>query len=139
MATVQCDKYHPCRPPFIWEHKKYWQSASGSQSALDSASQILTTLRDLPRDAASALPFSSVDVLAIQPTQSLDALAQKHIGELPPDTRKALGGLGILRGGGGTLASYLLFEPGFTQALMTMGENDAYAKKTELLAFFAQP
>lgn len=109
------------------------------QADVEQTNRVTQTLRDLPRDAASALPFSSVDVLAIQPTQSLDALAQKHIGELPPDTRKALGGLGILRGGGGTLASYLLFEPGFTQALMTMGENDAYAKKTELLAFFAQP
>jgi len=46
-----------------------------------------------------------------------------------------LGGLGALKGGG-ALASYLLFEPGFVQALVTLGEHDAYARKEELLAFF---
>jgi NTE family protein len=43
----------------------------------------------------------------------------------------------ILKGGGGTLASYLLFEPDFTQALMALGESDAWARKEELRAFFA--
>ena len=99
--------------------------------------RVTQTLRQLPREAASALPFRHVDVLAIQPTQSLDALAQEHVRELPAPTRNALGGLGILKGGGGTLASYLLFEPGFVQALIAMGENDAYARKAEVLAFFS--
>ena len=49
--------------------------------------------------------------------------------------RRALGGLGALKGGGGALASYLLFEPGFVQALIALGEQDAYARKDELLAF----
>jgi NTE family protein len=39
--------------------------------------------------------------------------------------------------GGGALASYLLFEPGFVQALVTLGEQDAFARKSELLAFLA--
>lgn len=34
------------------------------------------------------------------------------------------------------MSSYLLFEPGFVKALMAMGGRDAYARKTELLAFF---
>ena len=75
-------------------------------------------------------------VLAIQPSQSLDALAQSHVGELPASVRNALGGLGALRGGG-ALASYLLFEPGFVQALVALGEQDAFARKSELLSFFA--
>ena len=78
-----------------------------------------------------------MDVLAIQPSGSLDALAQQHLKELPVGTRHALGALGLLRGGGGALASYLLFEPGFIQALMQLGEQDAYAKKAEVQAFFA--
>lgn len=104
---------------------------------VEQAHRVTQTLRQLPREAASVLPFRPVDVLAIQPTQSLDALAQEHVGELPAPTRNALGGLGILKGGGGTLASYLLFEPGFVQALIAMGENDAYARKAEVLAFFS--
>ena len=34
---------------------------------------------------------------------------------------------------GGTLASYLLFEPGFVQSLISMGESDAAAHKDELM------
>jgi NTE family protein len=80
------------------------------------------------------LPYRSVDIVAIQPSQSVDALAQKHAHELPGAVRRALGGLGALKGAG-ALASYLLFEPGFIQALVALGEHDAYARKEELLAF----
>jgi NTE family protein len=73
-------------------------------------------------------------VLAIQPSQSVDALAQAHAHELPRALRRALGGLGAVQQGGG-LASYLLFEPGFVRGLMALGEQDAYARKDELLAF----
>ena len=96
-----------------------------------------TTLKQLPRNAASALPYRAVDVLAIAPTQSLDALAQQHIKELPSATRHALSGLGVLKDGGGVLASYLLFEPGFVKTLIAMGESDAYARKAEFLEFFS--
>ena len=61
--------------------------------------------------------------LSIQPSGSLDAL----------------GALGVLRDGGGVLVSSLLFEPGFVQALIGMGESDAHARKDELLAFFDWP
>lgn len=94
-------------------------------------------MRTMPRELAAALSYRGVDVMAIQPSHSLDALAQSQIVELPEATRHALGGLGMLKGGGGALASYLLFEPGFVQALIAMGESDAYAKKSELLEFFS--
>jgi NTE family protein len=93
-------------------------------------------LRRLPPEVAAALPYKAVQVLAIQPTQSLDALAQAHVGELPRSTRDALGGIITLQGGGAALASYLLFEPGFVRALMALGEQDAYALKQEILDFF---
>lgn len=63
-------------------------------------------------------------------------IAQAHAHELPVAVRRALGGLGALKGGGGVIASYLLFEPGFVQKLVALGERDAYARKEELLAFF---
>lgn len=104
---------------------------------VEQTDRVTRTIKNLPRDTSSALPYRSVDVMSIQPSQSLDALAQVHLRELPAATRHALSGLGILRGGGGTLASYLLFEPGFVQTLMALGESDAHAKKAELTAFFA--
>ena len=107
------------------------------QADVEQTRRVTDTLKRLPDSAAHALPYRSVDVLAIQPTESLDAMAQRHLKELPIATRHALGGLGVLRGGGGALASYLLFEQGFIQTLMAMGESDAHARKQELLAFFA--
>ncbi|MEJ6021171.1 patatin-like phospholipase family protein [Ramlibacter sp. PS4R-6] len=108
------------------------------QADVEQAQRVTKTLQQLPREVAGVLPYRSVEVVSIQPTQSLDALAQQHAQDLPRSVRRALGGLGALKsGGGGALASYLLFEPGFVQALVSLGEQDAYARKSELLAFFA--
>ncbi|MES3000439.1 MAG: patatin-like phospholipase family protein [Pseudomonadota bacterium] len=107
------------------------------QADVEQAQRVTKTLQQLPREVAGVLPYRAVEVLSIQPTQSLDALAQQFAHELPPSVRRALGGLGALKGGGGALASYLLFEPGFVQALIALGQQDAYARKEELLAFLS--
>lgn len=106
------------------------------QADVEQAQRVTRTLQQLPREVAAVLPYRSIEVLSLQPSQSLDAIAVAHAHELPGSVRRALTGLGALRGGG-ALASYLLFEPGFVQALVTLGEHDAYARKRELLAFFA--
>jgi NTE family protein len=105
------------------------------QADVEQAQRVTRTLQQLPREVASVLPYRSVEIVSVQPSQSLDAIAQAHAHELPGSVRRALGGLGALKGGGGALASYLLFEPGFVQALVALGEQDAYARKRELLAF----
>lgn len=105
------------------------------QADVEQAQRVTRTLRRLPPEVAHALPYRSVEVLAIHPSQSLDALAQDWVHELPASVRRALAALGALRGGGG-MASYLLFEPRFVQALMQLGAQDAYARKEELLAHF---
>lgn len=104
------------------------------QADVEQAQRVTQTLRQLPREVAAHMPYRPVDVLALQPSQSLDALAQAHAGALPREVRRALAGLGAMRSGG-PLASYLLFEPGFVRALLTLGEQDAYARKAQLLAF----
>jgi NTE family protein len=109
------------------------------QADVEQTLRVTQTMQRLARDAGTTLQYRAVDVLAIAPSQSLDAMAYNHTDELPVATRHALGGLGMLRGSGGALASYLLFEPGFVQALITMGENDAHARRAELLAFFDTP
>ena len=84
-----------------------------------------------------SLPFREVEVLAMQPSESLDALAQAHVHELPRPVRRVLEGLGALKGSGAGLASYLLFEPGFLRALMALGAQDVAMRKEELLDFFS--
>jgi NTE family protein len=106
------------------------------QADVEQTMRIARTLQQLPREVAAVMPYRPIEVLAIQPTQSLDAVAQAHVRLLPRDLRRALGGLGALRAGGGPLASYLLFESGFVQALASLGEQDAYARKDEVLSFF---
>jgi NTE family protein len=86
---------------------------------------------------AQSLPFREVEVLAMQPSESLDALAQAHVHELPRPVRRVLEGLGALKGSGAGLASYLLFEPGFLRALMALGAQDVAMRKEQLLDFFS--
>ncbi|MES2839733.1 MAG: patatin-like phospholipase family protein [Pseudomonadota bacterium] len=113
------------------------------QADVEQAQRVSQTLSRLPPALAAALPYRPVDVLAIQPSFSLDELARKHIGELPAPTRNTLVGLGALdtaRGAAGSaasLASYLLFEPGFVHALIELGEHDAWRRKDELMRFMA--
>ncbi|MBU0588319.1 MAG: patatin-like phospholipase family protein [Gammaproteobacteria bacterium] len=107
------------------------------EADVEQTQRVTQTLKSLPSEIAAALPYRSVEVLAIQPSQSLDNLAHNFTKELPRVVRSALGGLGLLRGSG-ALASYLLFEPGFVQSLIALGESDAYARKDALLAFFRQ-
>jgi len=112
------------------------------QADVEQAQRVSTSLAQLPHGVSGALPFRPVEVLAIQPQVSLDELALKHVDALPRSARDTLTGLGALdthRSAGASaaaLASYLLFEAPFVNALMACGESDALARKDELLAFF---
>lgn len=94
----------------------------------------LQRLQDLSPGAA--LPYRPVRVLAIQPTQSLDALALAHLGSLPRPAFQLLEALGGTQGAGSALASYLLFEPPFVQALIAVGQRDALMRQREIETFF---
>ncbi|MCW5655451.1 MAG: patatin-like phospholipase family protein [Hydrogenophaga sp.] len=115
------------------------------QADVEQTQRVSQTLARLPAALSAALPYRPVDVLSIQPSFSLDELAQKHMRELPRATRNTLAGLGALETGRGaagsaaSLASYLLFEPGFINALIELGEHDAWRRKDELEAFLGMP
>ena len=106
------------------------------QADVEQITRINQALGELPAELRSALPFRQVQVMSLQPSASLDALAQAHVHELPRPIRRVLEGMGALHGAGAALSSYLLFEPGFIQALMALGRQDVQAHADELLAFF---
>jgi NTE family protein len=78
--------------------------------------------------------------LVIVPRQDLRSVAAQFVRELPPGVRILLRGLGASSNSGLQLVSYLLFESGFTRALIDMGYRDAMEMEDELRAFlFDQP
>ena len=102
--------------------------------------RINRTLALLPEHALVDTPLRPVEVLVIAPTQRLDDIAAKHLGSLPGPVRTLLRGAGVSGEGrearGTALASYLLFESGFTRELMALGEADTLARRDEVLQFF---
>jgi NTE family protein len=78
--------------------------------------------------------------LVVVPHQDLRSVAKDHVRELPQGVRILLRGLGASSHSGLQLVSYLLFESGFTRALIDMGYRDAMQMEDELRAFlFDQP
>jgi NTE family protein len=106
------------------------------QADIDQAKRVTETLKQLSTEVASALRYRPMQVLAIQPSQSLDTLAQRHAEALPREIRQSLGQL-LVGIGGASLTSYLLFEPDFIDALIRLGEHDVLARSAEILDFFS--
>jgi NTE family protein len=107
------------------------------EADVEQISRINQSLRKLPESVRAELPFRPVEVLTLQPSASLDELAQAHVHTLPLPILRVLEGLGALQGSGAALASYLLFEPGFIKALMALGQADVAAKSEEILDFLS--
>jgi NTE family protein len=81
-----------------------------------------------------------VDFLCINPSIEIDQLVSKHIGSLPRSMRTLLNITGATpRGGGTSLASYLLFEGAFCSELIACGYQDAMDQREMLESFFQPP
>jgi NTE family protein len=81
-----------------------------------------------------------VDFLCINPSIEIDQLVSKHIGSLPRSMRAMLNITGATPKGGGTsLASYLLFEGAFCSELIDYGYRDAMDQREMLEGFFHPP
>lgn len=104
--------------------------------------RINQTLALIPPEARAHTRLRPIELLVITPSERIDALAAKHVGALPGVVRRMF----RVRGRNGdaatqavkssALASYLLFDAGFTRELMALGRADTLARREEVQRFF---
>ncbi|RMX15442.1 patatin-like phospholipase family protein [Vandammella animalimorsus] len=101
--------------------------------------RINQTLRLLTPEQQARSQLRPIELLAITPSQDIDALAARHLQQLPASIRALLGALGTGSDarelGHSALVSYLLFEAAFTQELIALGEQDTLRRSQQVLDF----
>ena len=79
--------------------------------------------------------LKAIDALIIYPSRDVREIALRYLDEMPKSVRILMRVLGAMNYGGRQLASYLLFESGYTQALIRLGYEDATDRREEILSF----
>lgn len=106
----------------------------GLYSDLERLARINRLIEEIPPTVRHGLAsdMRTIDTMVVLPSVDLRDLALQYVQELPRPVRMLLGGIG---GSEGRLLSFLLFESGFTRALIDQGYRDAMAVSDDLLAF----
>jgi NTE family protein len=103
--------------------------------------RINRTVSLIPQDklTGGGLPLRPIKVLVISPSQPIERIAVRFLGDLPWTVRFLLRGIGAMNRNGSNLASYLLFEKGYCRALIDLGYQDTMARRSEVLEFLNAP
>lgn len=115
----------------------FLDSMESDLETMRTINQLVAAIPERQRREHNISHLRAIETLAITPSADIDAIAERHIHELPRSIRAFLSVTGATGRGGGTSAtSYLLFEPNFCRALIALGERDALAKRSSIQDFF---
>jgi NTE family protein len=108
----------------------------GLEVDLERLRRINHTLKLIPEEMRGGVNLQHIEALVIEPSQPLEKIAERHVSRLPWAIRMLLRLVGVMRGSGANLASYLLFEKHYCRALIDLGYQDAFKRREEILRFF---
>jgi NTE family protein len=100
--------------------------------------RINRTVEKIPENVRKkhGMELKPIELLEINPSESLDDIAGRHVSELPKILRLFLGGSGNTSRNGSGILSYLLFSKGFCKDLIALGYKDGLARRAEIENFF---
>ena len=110
----------------------------GLEVDLERLYRINHTVGAMPESMRAQLDLHQINALVIRPSQPLEKIAERYVGHLPWTIRVLLRLLGVRRGNGANLVSYLLFDKDYCRALIDLGYQDTLQRLEEIVQFLEQ-
>lgn len=110
----------------------------GLEVDLERLYRINHTVSAMPESLRTQINLRPIEALVIRPSQPLEKIAERYVGHLPWTIRVLLRLLGVRRGNGANLVSYLLFEKDYCRALIELGYQDTLQRREEIMQFMEQ-
>ncbi len=133
-------EYHPKGYPTIAEIAGHLMDSvfvDSLEEDFERLQRINNTVKKIPEDISREhIALKNIPALVICPSKDINTIAHDKLHALPDSLQFFLRRIGIYKGGGETILSYLLFEQVFTQALIELGYQDAQAQSKEILNFW---